>query len=377
MGIQGLTKVIDDNAPGSVREQDVKSYFGRKIAIDASTYLYQFLVAIRTAGQGVLTNAVGEDTSHIQGFLSRTTRLLELGMKPLFVFDGAPPELKSTELSRRREAREDATSKKEEAKEVGTTEDVEKYERRTVRVTRQHSEEVKQLLTLMGVPHITAPSEAEAECAALAKQGLVWATATEDMDALTFGTPILLRFLPQADQKKIPVREFHLDDLLHDLDFSMDQFIDLCILLGCDYTTSIKNIGRVRALTLMKEHGSLAGIIEHLKGLDSKRYEIPDDFNWEGAKELFINPDVLSAEEAKPLIKWKGPDEEGMLKWLVEEKGFQEDRVKKVIDRLKKARGSSSQGRLEAFFGPVTRVRKSSSNPTSPKATPKKKKSKK
>jgi flap endonuclease-1 len=51
---------------------------------------------------------------------------------------------------------------------------------------------VKTLLTLMGVPVVDAPCEAEATCAALAKADLVYATATEDMDALTFATPRLV-----------------------------------------------------------------------------------------------------------------------------------------------------------------------------------------
>ncbi|KAL0245989.1 hypothetical protein GEMRC1_007205 [Eukaryota sp. GEM-RC1] len=263
-----------------------------------------------------------------------------------------------------------AQAGKDEAKEVGTTEEVEKFERRTVRVTRQHSEDIKILLKHMGVPYVTAPTEAEAQCASMTKQGLTWATGTEDMDALTFGTPILLRHLTQAEQKGIPVREFRLEDLLSDLEFTMDQFIDLCILLGCDYTSSIRNVGRVRALTLMREHGSLAAIMEHLKSLDSQRFVVPDDFNWEGARELFVNPDVLDAEELKPLMKWSLPDEEGLVEYLVNQKGFQEDRVRKIADRLRKAKKSSNQGRLESFFGPVTVVRRAKTEVKSP---PKKK----
>ena len=39
----------------------------------------------------------------------------------------------------------------------------------------------------MGCPVIEAPCEAEAQCAAICKAGKAYATATEDMDALTFG----------------------------------------------------------------------------------------------------------------------------------------------------------------------------------------------
>ena len=58
-------------------------------------------------------------------------------------------------------------------RQAGNQEDVEKYSKRTVRVTREHNEECKRLLRLMGVPVLDAPTEAEAQCAQLCKDGLV------------------------------------------------------------------------------------------------------------------------------------------------------------------------------------------------------------
>ena len=81
------------------------------------------------------------------------------------------------------------------AKEQGSEEDVEKYSRRLVKVGKSHNDDCKELLRLMGVPVVNAPCEAEAQCAELARKNRVYATATEDMDALTFKTPKLLRKL--------------------------------------------------------------------------------------------------------------------------------------------------------------------------------------
>jgi hypothetical protein len=64
-----------------------------------------------------------------------------------------------------------------------------------LQVTAEHNEDCKKLLRLMGVPVIDAPSEAEAQCAAMAKAGIVYGAATEDMDCLTFGCPRLIRHL--------------------------------------------------------------------------------------------------------------------------------------------------------------------------------------
>eukprot|EP00636_Phaeomonas_parva_P001752 CAMPEP_0118870152 /NCGR_PEP_ID=MMETSP1163-20130328/13229_1 /TAXON_ID=124430 /ORGANISM="Phaeomonas parva, Strain CCMP2877" /LENGTH=114 /DNA_ID=CAMNT_0006805113 /DNA_START=21 /DNA_END=361 /DNA_ORIENTATION=- len=112
MGIKGLTKLLNDEAPGCIKEAELSNYTGRKVAIDASMALYQFLIAIRSGTEGyaaqVLTNEAGEVTSHIQGIFNRTIRMLTNGIKPVFVFDGKPPTMKSGELAKRQARRSEA-----------------------------------------------------------------------------------------------------------------------------------------------------------------------------------------------------------------------------------------------------------------------------
>ena len=89
--------------------QDIKAFTGRKVAIDASMAMYQFLVAVRSAEHttgtaSMLTNESGEVTSHIQGLFNRTIRMMTNGIKPCYVFDGKPPQLKSGELAKRTKA---------------------------------------------------------------------------------------------------------------------------------------------------------------------------------------------------------------------------------------------------------------------------------
>lgn len=187
-----------------------------------SMSIYSFLVAVRSEGQQLM-NESGETTSHLMGMFYRTLRMVDNGIKPLFVFDGAPPKLKSGELAKRFARKTEAKEQHEEAMETGTAEEVEKFSRRTVKVTREHNDECKRLLRLMGVPYIVAPTEAEAQCAVLARAGKVYAAASEDMDTLCFNTPILIRHLTYSEQRKEPIHEIHLDRVLAGLGMEREQ----------------------------------------------------------------------------------------------------------------------------------------------------------
>lgn len=179
--------------------------------------IYSFLIQVRSNGEQLMSDT-GETTSHLMGMFYRTLRIVDNGIKPLYVFDGAPPKLKSGELAKRFARKSEATDQLEEARETGTSEDVEKFSRRTVKVTKEHNEECRRLLRLMGVPYITAPTEAEAQCAVLARAGKVYAAASEDMDTLCFDSPILLRHLTFSEQRKEPIQEIHLDKVLEGLE---------------------------------------------------------------------------------------------------------------------------------------------------------------
>lgn len=342
-----MYQVIKDNCPDAVKEGEIKNQFGRKVAIDASMSLYSFLVAVRSDGQQLM-NESGETTSHLMGMFYRTLRIVDNGIKPLYVFDGAPPKLKSGELAKRFQRKSEAQEQHEEAKETGTAEEIEKFSRRTVRVTREHNEEARRLLKLMGVPYVIAPTEAEAQCAVLARAGKVFAAASEDMDTLTFNSPVLLRKLTFSEQRKEPIQEIHLDKVLEGLEMELKQFIDLCILLGCDYVDPIKGIGPKVALNLIREHKTLENVVEYIKKND--KFTIPEDWPYQDARLLFLEPDVRAADHEECDFKWDAPDVEGLVQFLVNEKGFSEDRVRSAADRLRKNLKSSQQSRLEGFF---------------------------
>lgn len=250
----------------------------------------------------MLQNEEGETTSHLMGMFYRTIRMVENGIKPVYVFDGKPPQLKSGELAKHTERRAEAEKQLEAAQEAGEVENIEKFNKRLVKVTKQHNEECKKLLSLMGIPYVDAPCEAEATCAALVKAGKVYAAATEDMDALTFGTPLLLRHLMASEAKKLPIQEFHLSRALEDIGITQEQFIDLCILLGCDYCETIRGIGPKRAIELIRQHRSIKEVLDNI---DLKKYPVPENWLYKEARQLFLEPEVVDLNDIE--LKWQDP----------------------------------------------------------------------
>eukprot|EP00118_Oscarella_pearsei_P007480 m.36901 g.36901 ORF g.36901 m.36901 type:complete len:236 (+) comp32305_c0_seq6:298-1005(+) len=198
------------------------------------------------------------------GMFYRTIRMIENGIKPVYVFDGKPPHLKSGELAKRLDRREEAQQALAKARAEGNQEEIEKFQKRTVKVTKQHNNECKKLLKLMGIPYVEAPCEAEAQCAALVKAGKVYATATEDMDALTFASDVVLRHMTFSEARKMSINEYHLSVALEQLGLSQEEFIDMCILLGCDYCGSIKGVGPQRAISLIRQHKSIENCLKHI-----------------------------------------------------------------------------------------------------------------
>ena len=80
---------------------------------------------------------------------------------------------------------------------------------------------------------------------------------------------------------------------------NMDEFIDLCILCGCDYTLSVGGVGPIKAFNMIKEHGNIENVLEKLKIANEdpkkkQKYIIPDVFLFEESRELFKSPDVIT-----------------------------------------------------------------------------------
>ncbi len=326
------------------REIEFPELKGKVIAIDAYNTLYQFLSIIRQRDGTPLIDSRGEITSHLSGFLYRTTNLMEEGIKPVFVFDGVPPEFKSATIDERKKTRTEAMEKWEEVKAEGG-EDAFKYAQASSHIKGNMIEDAKILLDFMGVPVITAPSEGEAQAAFMAKNKDAYAAGSQDYDALLFGAPLVVRNLAVTGKRKLPGKGIYVDvkpemiDLeegLRKLDISGEQLVDIAILVGTDYNEGIKGIGPKKALKAIKKHGSIGGVLKELNTDIKYLAEIRD---------LFLHPDVTPDYE----LKWKKPDAAGVTKFLCEGHDFSRERVSKAVERLLEA-SDTGQKTLDKWF---------------------------
>ncbi|AFV23770.1 flap endonuclease-1 [Methanolobus psychrophilus R15] len=315
------------------------------IAIDAYNTLYQFLSIIRQKDGTPLKDSKGNITSHLSGLLYRMSSLMEAGIRPVFVFDGKPPQMKSPTIEKRVQARENAQMKWEQAQEEGLAEEAYKYAQASSRVDATIVEDSRKLLNAMGIPFLDAPSEGEAQAAYMVIKRDADYAGSQDYDSLLFGAPRVVRNLTVSGKRKLPKKNLYVDvkpevmeleETLLGLDVTREQLIDIALCVGTDYNQGITNIGPKKALKLVKEHGSIEKI------LASTGNEIPDLGN---IKDFFMNPPVTKDYG----LNWKKPKTDSVLELLCDEHDFSRERVSKALEKLEVSSGGG-QKTLDNWF---------------------------
>jgi len=332
------------------KQINLKDLNKKVVAIDAYNMLYQFLAIIRQPDGTPLMNRRGEVTSHLSGLFYRTINLLENGIKPVYIFDGKPPELKTVVLEKRLQIKVEAEKRYREALARGDLEEARIYAQQTARLSKEMVDNAKTLLDYMGVPWVQAPSEGEAQSAYMTLKGDAWASASQDYDSLLFGSKRLIRNLAITGRRKLPRKNVYieitpelilLDEILKEHEISREQLIDIAILIGTDYNPEgVKGIGVKRALKLVKTYGNIERIREILG-----KEALPE--NVDQIKKIFLNPEVTDDYE----LKWSMPDKEAIIRFLCYEHDFSRERVEKAVERAEKSlKIFSSQTSLESWF---------------------------
>jgi len=196
MGVQ-LNRIIPK------RKIDLEFLSNKKIAIDAFNMIFQFLSTIRQRETGEpLKDSKGNVTSHLSGLFYRSIRFLDNNIKPIYVFDGPPPEFKRKTIEERKKRREDAQKQLELALKEGRIEDVMLYAQQTSQLTDEMIDESKKLLDTLGIPWIQAKSEGEAQACYLVKNNDAYAVGSQDYDSILFGAERLIRNMSVTGRKR-------------------------------------------------------------------------------------------------------------------------------------------------------------------------------
>lgn len=379
MGIKQLFSVIEKIAPNSIYTiNDRKQLNDQRIAVDIFVILHRF---IKGNLVGVHPYIIPQEQKHIVGLLEHVIQLKENYISPCFVFDGTPPNIKNMELQKRalkykqnqnkfeyfsqllneirdennrnindeeqqQQQHQEKQKKEVEEEEKLLVEKLKVLQMRMSKLTREHIQECKELLDILGIPYIEAPGEAEAQCASMCKNGIVDAVLSDDMDTLTFGAPILLRknfvFCKFINRTNVGV-VINLEQFLIHTGFNMNQFIDLCILLGSDYCPKIKRVGSKTAFAMIKRYGDIETFIKN----ESKKYRIPEDWNYQEARNAFMFPLVNKDITSEDIwLKQHKPDLHRLKLFLVNQKNINSDYINKCIWRLKKMSSSSSRRQI-------------------------------
>ncbi len=314
------------------------------IAIDAYNIIYQFLSSIRQRNGQLLEDSQGRVTSHLSGLLYRNARLIENGIKPAYVFDGAPDIMKEGTLEKRKERKERAEEDYEKALERGDLEEARTKAQQTSRISAEIEESSKELLDLLGIPCIQAPAEGEAQAAHMVKKGDAWAVGGQDYDSLLFGAPRLVKNLTITGKRKMPGSQRYkeirpelmvLEDILNELDIDREQLIDIGILCGTDYNQGVKGIGPKRGLKYIKKFEDLEGVLEE---------KDKDVNNYQAIRNIFLEPKV------KDDYSLKFKNELGDVKsFLCHERDFSESRVGSALEKIRDGFKKREQTSLSSF----------------------------
>ena len=325
---------------------NLESFSSRVVAIDAYNAIYQFLASIRGPDGQQLSDSEGRVTSHLSGLLYRNVNFLSLGIRPVYVFDGKPPSLKSAEIERRKQIKKDATVKYERAIMDGNMEDARKYAQQTTAMKDGMVRDSKHILGLFGIPCIEAASEGEATAAHLTNTGQAYASASQDFDSILCGAKRLVRNFTNSGRRKIPGRNTYIEVVpevietqktLDALGLTRKQLVDIGILIGTDFNPKgFDRIGPKTALKLVRQHSRLEDIPQiqdHLGEID-----------FEQIREIFLTPRVTAVDE----ITFGQVDYDGITEYL-SERSFSGDRIRSTLNRLRKSIEKRSQN-LDQWF---------------------------
>ncbi|MBY8990126.1 MAG: flap endonuclease-1 [Candidatus Lokiarchaeota archaeon] len=329
-----------------------ENLFKKDIAIDAFNTIYQFLAIIRQRDGTPLKDYEGNVTSHLSGLFYRSINFLEHTIRPIYVFDGKPSDLKLNTIKERRKVKEEAQKKMVAAQDAEDFKEAKKFAQLTSKLDEGMIEESKKLIESMGIPLIQASSEGEAQSAYMVEVGDAWACASQDYDTLLFGGERLIRNFAVSRSRKLKdttvtldIEYVSLSKFLNNLGINREQLVEMGILIGTDFFPGVKGIGQKTGLELIKKHESIETILKRNIKVGGKDIELDLELV-EQTKKIFLNPDV---RKDYTIPKPKKINFERIEELLIEQHNFSKQRVENALDRLRKLDAKKTQVSLDDF----------------------------
>lgn len=263
-----------------------------------------------------------------------------------------------------------AQNAEEYEKELRQLRNQQKKDRRDAdEVTHVMVTECQQLLKLFGLPYITAPMEAEAQCAELVALGLVDGIVTDDSDIFLFGgTRVYKNMFNQAKF----VECYLTADLEKEYSLDRQKLIGVAHLLGSDYTEGVPSVGPVTALEILSEFDTLERFAEWCNNVQlAQKLSVEDSANAfrkkfrKQAQKLFLpspfpdrrvdvaylNPEVDNDPSS---FEWGVPDLDALRSFLMATIGWTQERTDEVlvpvIRDMNRREVEGTQANITQFF---------------------------
>lgn len=244
-----------------------------------------------------------------------------------------------------------------------------KAKRDSDEVTQTMIRDVQELLKRFGIPYITAPMEAEAQCAELMKLGLVDGIITDDSDCFLFGGQKVYKNM--FNQKQY-VECYFIDEISHKVGLDQKNLIELALLLGSDYTEGIKGIGPVMAVEILAEFSNLTNfknwldknsisVVDEselsplkkslLNRVKNGKLFLPNSFPDTVVFDAYLNPEV--DDDTTP-FRWGVPNLDQIRSFLMYNVGWSQSRVDEVmvplIRDMNRKKQHGTQSTIGEFF---------------------------
>ena len=232
MGIQHLNAYFRKYASAkSIKKIGLNELAGKKVVIDTSIYLYRFM------SEGAL----------LENMYSMIAIFQQNNITPIFVFDGIAPIEKAPLLEKRGQDKNVAEQEYNRIKdELANTDyndnkyselccDMITLKKQFIRIKRSDVTAVKRLITAFGLSYIEAEGEADALCAKMVIKKYAYACLSEDMDMFIYGCPRVLRYFSLLNETVII---YYLDQILTELAVTFNEFKEICIISGTDYSNA-------------------------------------------------------------------------------------------------------------------------------------------